>query len=370
MKKLLMLILGGVSLVLSHSILARDFEMFSLENERCYDRNTEPYTFVVDAHNHFRPFGGPAIPFDEMLDILRENQVYFVNMFGIGQKLPAKSPCTYYLDCPGSPVIPSMTNDFTNAANIAVRQPNKLPKDLHLTLSMSYADLSHPKDVVRHIELLDKEFPNMFSWMGEVNVVKQALFHNQHRPTPESAIAEWKGFMDIMEQRDIPVSLHSDLGNNENPTKYLHLMEKILETYPDNVILWHHLGLSKELSNIKPKQHIKLLKQLLNEYPNLYLDISWRVLYDYYFSEKKSRKLYVSFINDFSTRILPGTDFVAAANKTPSTYKEEIKINSDILKDINDDAFRNIALGQNYFNLLGLPYRAPEICKTVYLGPE
>ena len=41
-------------------------------------------------------------PFDEMLGYLAKEEVFFVNVYGIGQKLPAKSPCTYYLDCPGT----------------------------------------------------------------------------------------------------------------------------------------------------------------------------------------------------------------------------------------------------------------------------
>ena len=41
---------------------------------------------------------------------------------------------------------------------------------------------------------------------------------------------------------------------------------------------------------------------------------------------------------------------------------EEVEVKSDILKDLDDTAFRNIALGQNYFNLLALPYKAPTVC--------
>ena len=340
----------------------RDFQMFSLENTRCYDRVTMPHTFVVDTHNHFRPFGGPAIPFDEMLGFLLENQVYFVNIYGIGQKLPAKSPCTYYLDCPGTPVIPSLTNDYVNASNIAERLPNHLPKNIHLTLSMSFTDLAKPEDIVVKIKELDEEFPGMFTWMGEINVVKQALFQNKHLATAESAIPKWRDFMGIMERRNIPVSFHSDLGNNQNPTRYKHLMVKILETYPRNTVVWHHMGLSKELSKMDPKKHIAIMKDFLDNNQSLYLDISWRVLYDYYFKEARSRKHYVDFFNSYSTRILPGTDFVAAGNKTLEIYTDEVNANSDILKDLNDEAFRNIALGQNYFNLLGLPFKAPEIC--------
>ena len=346
----------------STSAYSRTLEMFSLEYEGCYDRKTEPYTFVVDSHVHFQPFGGPAIPFDEMLTYLQKSEVFFANVYGIGQKLPSKSPCTYYLDCPGTPVTPSLSNDFVNANLVSVRLPNKLPQNINLTLSMSFTDLQKPETIVPNIKLLDKEYPNMFTWMGEINVVKQALFHNHTRATPKENIAEWKGFMQILVDRNIPVSFHSDLGNDKNPTKYIHLMEEILQQYPDNIIVWHHMGLSKELSNMNPSQHIKIMKRFLDENPNLFLDISWRVLYDEYFSKKSTRALYVKFFNAYPTRILPGTDFVAADNKNYETYREEVEVNSRINQYMDDETFRNIALGQNYFNILGLPFKAPKIC--------
>jgi hypothetical protein len=43
-------------------------------------------------------------------------------------------------------------------------------------------------------------------------------------------------------------------------------------------------------------------------------------------------------------------------------YKEELEVTSRINKDLSDEAFRGIALGQNYFDLLGLKRRAPLIC--------
>ena len=39
---------------------ARTLDMFRAGNEQCYDRDVMDETFVVDAHNHFRPFGGAA----------------------------------------------------------------------------------------------------------------------------------------------------------------------------------------------------------------------------------------------------------------------------------------------------------------------
>lgn len=342
----------------------RNFEMFISGYEGCYDRKTQPYTFVVDGHNHFRPFGGDAVPFEEMLDYLRRTNVYFVNIYGIGQKLPPNSSCNYYLDCPGTQVTPSLSNDFVNADNIAARLPNNLPSDIHLTLAMTFPDLANPEEIEAQMALLDKEYPGMFTWMGEVNVVKQALFGNHHEAVPIEAIDEWKGFMAELRRRGMPISFHSDIGNHDEPLKYLPLMERILELYPDNTIVWHHMGLSKELPDMDPVQHISIMSRMLDANPNLNLDISWRVIYDNYFKQPDSRAMYVKFLNEYHNRILPGTDFVAAASKTFDVYKEEVEATSDIQKDLNDQAFRDIALGGNYFRLLRLPFEAPRVCEV------
>ena len=95
MKKLITSLVAIIVLASAQSD-ARNFDMFTLDNKVCYDRKTEPYSFVVDTHLHFQPFGGPAIPFDKMLNHLQRQDVYFANVYGIGQKLPAKSPCFYY----------------------------------------------------------------------------------------------------------------------------------------------------------------------------------------------------------------------------------------------------------------------------------
>jgi hypothetical protein len=60
----------------------------------CYDRETEPYTAVVDTHLHYRPFDGRAIPFEEMHAFLSRTSVRFANVYGIGQMLPADSSCS------------------------------------------------------------------------------------------------------------------------------------------------------------------------------------------------------------------------------------------------------------------------------------
>ena len=86
----------------------------------CFDRSKRPALAVVDTHLHVRPFGGPPIPYQELTKILRQNGVLFANLYGIGQRLPVQSPCTYYLNCPGEPALPSLKSDFSNAQNLSL----------------------------------------------------------------------------------------------------------------------------------------------------------------------------------------------------------------------------------------------------------
>ncbi len=324
----------------------------------CYDRAVQPQTAVVDTHLHFRPFGGAPVPFDEVMGYLRETGVRFVNIYGIGQMLPVDSPCTYYLDCPGTPVVPTLKNDFANAASLLASPPS----GVHATLAMTFPDLSRPETILPAIELLDREYPGMFRWMGEVNLVKQALFGNGHRPVPRAAIAEWAPFMEVLRERGIPIAIHSDLGSDEEPTRYLPLMQEVLDRYPDNRIVWMHMGLSLELKTLPAAEHIALMSSMLDRHPNLMLDITWRIIDDNYFSKAENQPLYVDFLNERSNRILPGTDFLASSNKDFEVYRTELEVTGRILAFLNDEAFRNIALGENYFRLLGLDYEAPRVC--------
>ena len=128
----------------------------------CHNRAGSPQTAVVDTHIHFRPFGGPAHAFGDVVSFMERTGVRFANVYGIGQMLPLDSPCTYYLDCPGVPVTPTLKNDFANVLSLLANPP----ENAHLTLSMTFFDLERPDQVLEGIALLDEEFPGLFRWAG------------------------------------------------------------------------------------------------------------------------------------------------------------------------------------------------------------
>ncbi len=254
---------GAEPATTAEATAALSLDTFRTADAPCYDRSVQPQTSVVDTHVHFRPFGGPAIPFEEVVQYFEQTGVLFANVYGIGQTLPAGSTCTYYLDCPGTPVTPSLKNDFVNAANYLTQAP----ANIHLTLSMTFPDLAAPESILPGIELLDAEYPGLFRWMGEVNLVKQALFDNGRAPVSRAAIDAWAPFMEVLRERGIPLAVHSDLGDDDNPLRYLPLMEEVLRRYPDNALVWVHMGLSRELTRMEAARHVELMTGHAGEPP-------------------------------------------------------------------------------------------------------
>jgi hypothetical protein len=342
---------------------ARPLSMFQKTGgeQPCYNRAKLPTTAVTDLHLHAQPYGGKSIPYANLMEYLDRTETRFALLYGIGQTLPYNGECTYYLDCKGTKASPGMKNDFENAANF-VEHPQD---DKNITLSMTFPDLANPETIVAQIHQLDAEYPGLFRWMGEVNLYKKALRDNGHEPATKEDIAAWKDFMGLLRQRDMPISIHSDLGDDDNPTKNLELMEEVLRLYPNNKVVWMHMGLSQELVKMNPADHIEIMSELLDANPNLMLDLSWRLIAEVYFDTPEKRAVYVAFLNRYPTRFLAGTDFVASDNKNMLIYDEEVRLTGSIYGELNDEAFRGVALGQNYFNLapgLADKFQAPPIC--------
>jgi len=334
----------------------------SATDRPCYDRTVLPQTSAVDAHLHAYPFGGRGALYTDLMTFLDQTETRFAMLMGIGQTLPYDGPCTYYKDCPGTPVTPSIRNDFNNAANYY-----RFPQDnVAISVAMTFPDLAKPGDIAEKIRLLDKEYPGLYVWMGEVNVYKEALIPNGFVPPTVQNIAAWQESMQILRERNMPLAIHLDLGNDNHPTQNLYLLDEILQQYPENKIVWMHLGLSGKTIRPSAQGHIAILTERLEKYPNLSIDLS-AAYFDgkSYFDTPAKRAAYVQFLNAYPTRFLPGSDFVASDQKTSADYAKESWLSFDLLAEIGDTAFRHIALGQNYFNItpgLSDRFEAPQVC--------
>ena len=269
-------LLTGALLAVASCVSSSALELYETSDAPCYDRALEPQTAVVDAHLHFRPFGGPEIPFEELVSYLEETGVLFANVYGIGQTLPDSSSCTYYLDCPGTPLTPSLDNDPRQRCRVRDEPTFPRSSDDVDDLPGSGAPRHHsPRDAapgggISGCLLLDGR-----GQPGQAGRVRQ-----RPRADSEEVLDGWAPFMEVLRERNMPLSIHGDLGNDEDPTLYLPLMEGVLGLYPDNNIVWMHMGLLRELTEMDPARHVTIMKSMLDRHPNLMLDISWRVIDD------------------------------------------------------------------------------------------
>ena len=109
--------------MMSKRTLSR-FSKGHADNRLCWNRShlADGFMSPIDSHNHFRPFGGPPVPWDTYMEWMTDHGIVFSTMFGIGQRLtydPEMPKCCYYFQCPSKnyTVTPDPINDHLNAAN-------------------------------------------------------------------------------------------------------------------------------------------------------------------------------------------------------------------------------------------------------------
>ena len=158
-----------------------------------------------------------------MVKILNNAGILYVQGEGIGQHIINNPTCYYYMDCSSSIIKNTINNDIINAENL-----KKHKTKLKIHLSMTFPDLNKPETILPQMKFLYNKYPGVFNWMGEVNLVKEALFKHGHKPVSIQIIKKWKPFMNNLMKNHMPLSLHCDLGNNKKPFKYLPLMKEVL----------------------------------------------------------------------------------------------------------------------------------------------
>ncbi len=375
--------------------------LFSAGAGGCYARDTMPTTAAVDLHLYHRPVAELPLALDALAEALGDAGVIAAALLGQRRPVPGPRSAGSQTACPGpgpcpdaSPraepragpraglplglpsglplgLPPELSTDIATATAILAWRgagdgeiPSRDGASRILTVAPAYgfADLKQPATIAPNLTLLDGMYPGLFKAMGEAILVDTELFEEAVMPVARETIAGWAPFMERLEAREQPLFLHADLGTDDDPTRFLPLLEEVLTRYPGTRIVWSHLGLSPALADFSPQDHAALVAALLTRYPNLYGDLSLLARFRGGFKEAATRTAYGALLEAFPARLLPGTAFSAAAERTSRDYRRALQEASLLFADLSDEAFRGIALGQGAFRLLGLPLTAPKIC--------
>jgi len=299
----------GTDLLTQQTLDRRSLKRFNKSHEEhsmCWERHgVDGFLSVIDTHNHFRPFFGPAVPFLTYLEWMIKHGILFSTMFGIGQKIEkakdSDPDCCYYLHCPTLDyrVVPSMDNDYANADDFTkTYMGNKtLEEAVHLTLSITFPNLQSPAQINKNLNLIESTYEGAFKWAGEINVFKHALasngFFEDSRVTEKRITAgEYDKLFGTLTVRKWPTTLHCDLGcdnydavpvqeDHRNKLKELgcHVPAEEVKAvrsdpqwWTDILGVYYHSFFDKENNprdNFKKIMHLKVWDTLLSKYPDL-----------------------------------------------------------------------------------------------------
>lgn len=185
--------------------------------------------YLTDCHYHPRGFGTDPIPLETQFEWMKTKQVLFTTLLGIGQRLPEAARVRYYKADAATRmkgkkfgVRPSPMNDLSNGHDYYRDFHNQqIQKNVHLVMSYSFFDLKsdHPGQNVFNLRQVDRDFPDLFTAAGELNIQKQALHGNNRGNLEDMDEEKVKALHEVfahLEARDAPALIHCDIGCDDS----------------------------------------------------------------------------------------------------------------------------------------------------------
>lgn len=170
------------------------------------------------------------------------------------------------------------------------------------------------KNADAHIRRMLELDPGLWQGIGEIFTRHDDLTALTHGDTPRANNEALARVYHLAAENDLPVMLHSNItSKRERNPLYLHEVEEPLRNHPHVHFIWAHAGTSMELHRHQKKLEFLLptLARLLDDYPNLYIDLSWTVLRPYLLDEQgKPDAQWLKLVERHPERFMLGSDMV------------------------------------------------------------
>ncbi len=170
------------------------------------------------------------------------------------------------------------------------------------------------KNAVNHIERMLELYPGLWQGIGEVFTRHDDLTALTSGDTPRANNEAMTRIYHLAAERDLPVLLHSNItSKRERNPLYLAEIEEPLRNHPHTRFIWAHAGSSLEIHRHQEQMDFLLpvATRLLEDYPNLYVDLSWSVLEPYLLDPQGvPRQDWVALVERFPQRFVLGSDLV------------------------------------------------------------
>ncbi|WP_409567098.1 amidohydrolase family protein [Pseudomonas sp.] len=266
-----------------------------------------------DAHLHFVDFFQESDGMARLLKAMDAGRIDQVMISGIPvakkwHENEPKRPRYYAGD--DAPVYWYSATDVVVAAALKELEPEQRQR-FHPFLS---GFNPNDKNADAHIRRMLDLDPGLWQGLGEVFTRHDDVTALTQGDTPRANNEALARVYHLAAEFDLPVMLHSNItSKRERNPLYLQELEEPLRNHPHTRFIWAHAGTSKELHRHQKKLDFLLptVTRLLDDYPNLYIDLSWTVLRPYLLDGAGLPDPdWVSLVKRHPTRFMIGSDVV------------------------------------------------------------
>lgn len=309
-----------------------------------------------DAHLHYVDFFQETAGMDQLLKAMADSSIEHVMISGIpvAKKWHEDEPKRprYYAGDDADAYWYSATDVIVAAA------VNKLSAEQRQHLHPFLSGFNpNDKNSAAHIQRMLDLNPGLWQGLGEVFTRHDDLTALTSGDTPRANNEAMTLIYHLAAENDLPVLLHSNItSKRERNPLYLAEIEEPLRNHPHTRFIWAHAGTSMEIHRHQTQLEFLLptLTRMLEDYPNLYIDLSWSVLTPYLLDDRgKPRPGWVALVERFPGRFMLGSDVVGRFNK----LGQEMHSFDPFLDALPEDVARKVARD----NFLGVLPKAPRL---------
>ena len=266
-----------------------------------------------DAHLHYVDFFQESAGMDELLARMAAANIDHVMLSGIpvAKKWDESEPKRprYYAGDDASAYWYSATDVLI--AHAYRQLPAEQRQRFHPFLS---GFNPNDKNADAHIRRMLELDPGLWQGIGEIFTRHDDLTALIHGDVPRANNEALARVYHLAAEYDLPVMLHANItSKRERNPLYLAEVEEPLRNHPHVRFIWAHAGTSMEIHRHQKKLDFLLptLERMLEQYPNLYIDLSWTMLRPYLLDRQGSPDPdWVKLVSKYPTRFMLGSDVV------------------------------------------------------------
>lgn len=209
---------------------------------------------------------------------------------------------------------------------------------------------ANDKNAARHIRRSLELNPGFWQGIGEVFTRHDDVTALINGDTPRANNEAMMKVYRLAAEFDLPVLLHSNItSKRERNPLYLEELEEALSQNTDVRFIWAHAGTSMELHRHQEELDflLPLVKRLLAEHDNLYIDLSWTLLEPYLVDAKgRPRASWLKLFKDYPTRFILGSDVVgrfSSLGETMQGFEPVLQaLPADVAQALAEDNFMRL----------------------------